>query len=64
MQKCITRVTTALLPKDKIRLQLLAKAHNVTPSAYMRAIIVDALEEESTSKDCQHEIRYFGEIPL
>ena len=64
MRQRMGYLTTALPVRDKIRLQLLAKANNVSPSAYLRAIITDILAEEDNKGTEPREVRYFGEIPL
>ena len=64
MQRRMGYLTTALPVRDKIRLQLLAKANNVSPSAYLRAIVIDALAEEEDRFKETREVRDFGEVPL
>ena len=66
-RRYIKRVCTALELSTAFRLEKLAAANHVTPSAYMRAIIVDALNEEEDSGRAESvgdDCRGLGEIPL
>ena len=40
-------VTTWLTPDERAKFAALAKAHNVSVAAYLRALVVDALAEEN-----------------